>query len=398
MKHLAAQGAPSPHAALGLGAIFVATFFELVGIFMLNPLMLLRLKDSGLSTAMAGLFAASSWLGVFLMTPFASAVTRKLGRRPALWLAAVLPVFAGVGFALSANIALWYLLVLLSGMAGGLRWVLAESLVAEFSAPSKRGRNVGLFESMIGVTFIIGPALLAWVGTANPAALWIAIAFLFAGCASTWLVPKLPDTHDSASAPVGLHGVSHALRAHPIIMLAGFTGGFFESGVTSILPLYGLALGLGAAAAALLVSASGLGSAIMMLPAGMLADRWRDPAQGRRDMMVAFAAFTLLASCAVPFVARIDWLAWPLVFMWGGCGGCLYTLAMIDIGSREAGVTLVNSTSVLVLFYTLGSVVASASASAMLQFAPLYGFPALLVGVAALGLGALLKTRRKAQI
>ncbi len=115
-------------------------------------------------------------------------------------------------------------------------------------------------------------------------------------------------------------------------------------------------------------------------------------------MMVACAAFTLLASCAVPFVARIDWLAWPLVFMWGGCGGCLYTLAMIDIGSRETGVTLVNSTSVLVLFYTLGSVVASASASAMLQFAPLYGFPALLVGVAALGLGALLKTRRSAAI
>ena len=48
-------------------------------------------------------------------------------------------------------------------------------------------------------------------------------------------------------------------------MLAGFVGGFFESGLTSTLPLYGLALGLGATAAALLVSASGLGSALMML-------------------------------------------------------------------------------------------------------------------------------------
>ena len=35
------------------------------------------------------------------------------------------------------------------------------------------------------------------------------------------------------------------------------------------------------------------------------------------------------------------------MFLWGGAGGSLYTLAMIDIGARESGVTLVNSTAVL---------------------------------------------------
>ncbi len=389
------EGPGGSAASLGLGAIFLSTFLELVGVFMLGPLMLLRLKGVEVSTAMAGLFAATGWLGIFLMTPFASAVTRRLGRRPTLWLAAALPVFSGAGFALTDVLPLWYLLVLVSGMAGGLRWVLAEAIVAEFSAPGKRGRNIGLFETMVGATFVIGPAMLAWVGTANPTALWLAIAFLAAGCISTLLVPPLPAAVDGASTRVGLHGVWLALRAHPIIMLAGFAGGFFESGVTSILPLYGLALGLGAAAAALLVSASGLGSALMMLPAGMVADRWRNPAQGRRSMMVVFAAITLLATCVVPFIAAHPWLAWPVVFVWGGSGGCLYTLAMIDIGSREAGIKLVNSTAVLVLSYTLGGVLASASASAMLQFAPVYGFPALLILVALASLGALVQARHK---
>ncbi len=389
------EGPGGSAASLGLGAIFLSTFLELVGVFMIGPLMLLRLKDMEVSTATTGLFAATSLLGIFLMTPFASAVTRRLGRRPTLWLAAALPVFSGAGFALTDVLPLWYLLVLISGMAGGLRWVLAEAIVAEFSAPGKRGRNVGLFETMVGATFVIGPAMLAWVGTANPAALWLALAFLGAGCISTLLVPPLPAAVDGASTRVGLHGVWLALRARPIIMLAGFAGGFFESGVTSILPLYGLALGLGAAAAALLVSASGLGSALTMLPAGMLADRWRNPAQGRRTMMVVFAAITLLATCVIPFVAARPWLAWPVVFVWGGSGGCLYTLAMIDIGSREAGIKLVNSTAVLVLSYTLGGVLASASASAMLQFAPVYGFPALLILVALASLGALVQARHK---
>ncbi len=65
-------------------AIFGSTFFELVGYFMLTPYLLLRLTDSGLSTVVTGLFAATGWLGVFCMTPFASVITQALGRRPTL--------------------------------------------------------------------------------------------------------------------------------------------------------------------------------------------------------------------------------------------------------------------------------------------------------------------------
>ncbi|MFZ4481486.1 MAG: MFS transporter [Rhodoferax sp.] len=385
-------------ARLGLISIFASTFFELTGYFMLLPLLLLRLKSADVSTTLAGLFAATGWLGVFLMTPFASAVTQRLGRRPTLWLAAVVPTVAAIGFALTDALWLWFLLKLFAGAASGLRWVLAEAVIAEFSPAGQRGRYVGIFETLVGGTFIIGPAALAWVGADNPQSVWVAVAFFGLGLLWSAFIPPLPPAPDAQTARVGLHGVWHALLAHPIIMLAGFVGGFFESGVTSILPLYGLALGLSAATAALLVSASGLGSTLTMLPAGMLADRFANPAHGRRTMMIAFAAITLLATCVVPWVAPIGWLAWPVVFLWGGAGGSLYTLAMIDIGSREKGITLVNSTAVLVLTYTLGGLVASAASGALIQHSAALGFPLLLVSVASLGLLALIRTRRRSNI
>jgi len=62
-----AKGSP-----VGLVAVFGSTFFELCGIFMLSPLLLLMLKDAHVSTTIAGLFAATTWAGVFLITPFAS--------------------------------------------------------------------------------------------------------------------------------------------------------------------------------------------------------------------------------------------------------------------------------------------------------------------------------------
>ncbi len=385
--------APPRSARLGLGAIFCSTFLELVGYFMVAPWLLLQLKGAEVSTTVAGLFAATGWIGIFLFTPFSSWATRVLGRRPALWVSAAVPALATCGFALTSELRIWFALELMAGAASGLRWVLSEAIVAEFSTERTRGRNVGLFETMVGATFVIGPAMLVWVGPTSPAALWVAIACMGAGLACSLLIPPLPTAGDAHEAHVGLQGVWTALRAHPVIMLAGFVGGFFEAGVTSVLPLYGLTLGLAAAASALLVSASGLGSSLMMLPVGMLADRFPDPAQGRRLLMRVLATITLVATCLVPVVAQVAWLAWPLVFLWGGAAGSLYTLAMIDIGAREQGITLVNSTAVLVLSYTLGSTMASAVSGWLLEMSPVLGFPSVLAGVALVGCVALWRTR-----
>jgi MFS family permease len=92
---------------LGLTAIFGSTFLELVGYFMLTPFLVLRLNGNGIPTWLVGLFAATGWLGVLLMTPFASTITQRLGRRPTLWLAALIPVLGTAGFLTTSSLAVW---------------------------------------------------------------------------------------------------------------------------------------------------------------------------------------------------------------------------------------------------------------------------------------------------
>lgn len=387
-----ATHSPSVAAAgsrIGLLAVFGSTFFELCGIFMLSPLLLLLLKQAQISTTVAGLFAATTWLGVFIITPFASQLTRHIGRRPAMWLASATPLLATLGFMLTDALWIWFALQLVAGVAGGLRWVLAEAFIAEFAPPQYIGRTIGTYATLVGLTFVVGPVLLAAVGTDSPHALWWPFALLCLGLGWTALIPKLPADHDQHSARVGWKGLLQALLAHPVVMLAGFVGGFFELGLASTLPLYGLSLGLTASASAVLVAVSGAGGTLMALPAGMMADRFASPAQGRRSLMRAFAALILLSACPSLWVMSDTWLVWPMVAIWGAAGGALYTLAMIDIGAREKGITLVNSTAVLVLAYTLGGLVASASSGWVIDHSPSLGFPALLIGVGALGLWTL---------
>ncbi|PQA77673.1 MFS transporter [Rhodoferax sp. TS-BS-61-7] len=379
---------------MGLLSVFGSTLFQLSGVFMLSPLMLVLLKEREVSTTVAGLFAATTWLGIFIVTPFASALTKRWGQRTTMWFASAAPLLAAIGFLTTDVLWLWFALELLAGVAGGLRWVLAEAFIAEFAPSDRLGRYIGIYATMVGATFIIGPTLLAWVGSGGHAALGLVIALLCIGLAWTALIPVVPPHAESAHARVGLAGLWQAVRSHPIIMLAGFIGGFFELGLASILPLYGLAIGLGAVAAALLISVSGLGSTLIAIPVGIVADRFTDKVRGRRTLMVVCVAIALLAACGLPLVAQLQWLAWPIVFVLGAAGSSLYTLSMTDIGAREQGITLVNSTAVLVLNYTLGGLVASALSGALIDWSPNTGFPLVLISVAAIGLVALLRTRR----
>ncbi|ARV18807.1 putative MFS-type transporter YcaD [Curvibacter sp. AEP1-3] len=399
-KHVLLHNEPTtgatahPGSRTGLLAVFGSTLFQLSGVFMLSPLMLVLLTEREVSTTIAGLFAATTWLGIFIVTPFASALTRRWGRRRAMWFASGVPLAAAVGFLSTDSIAVWFVLELLAGIAGGMRWVLAEALIAEFSPPERLGRTMGMYATMVGATFIIGPSLLAWAGSTGHVALGLVIALLTLGLVWTMFIPPILTPAEAGNTSVGPRGLWQAVQQHPILMLAGFIGGFFELGLASILPLYGLSMGLGASAAALLISVSGLGSTLAAIPVGMAADRFADPVRGRRSLMVAVAAVALVCAAALPLVEHAIWVAWPVVFLLGAAGSSLYTLCMTDIGAREKGIALVNCTAVLVLNYTLGGLVASGISGALIDWSATVAFPAVLILVAAVGLAALLRARR----
>ncbi|MEX8498483.1 MFS transporter [Leptothrix ochracea] len=376
---------------MGLAALFASTFCELCGLFMFGPLLLFTLKARGLDTAEVGLISASQWLGMVLATPFTAGWVRRLGPQGALQASGVVPLLALLGITLSTSAPLWAGLYLIAGAAGALRWIVAESTVAELAPAAWRGRIVGLYETMVGATFVLGPALLALIGTEGAgaeASRWTALALVALGVLLTALVPKREHPADE-DVRLGWHGIFDALRAAPAVMVVGFVGGFFEAGLASLLPLFGLAHGFPVAQAALLVSASGLGSALMMVPVGLAADRWSLERIWRWCARVNLCA-TLLLPLVGLFPAAHP-LAWGIAFAWGGAGGALYTLAMVDIGHRHQGVALVNATAVLVMSYTLGGLCAPAFGASALQFAPIWGLPILLSLVAGLGLRALVK-------
>ena len=384
---------------MALITIFGSTFLQLVAGFMLLPWLLYRLSENGVSVAVSGALAASSWIGILLITPLASRLVKRVGRQQALRLASLLSTVSVAGILLTSRLEWWFALVLLESISAGLRWVVGEALVVELAPTGQCGRCVGLYETMVGSTFFMGPVLLNLLGTSSVAVPWVALIMTGTALCLTHCLGSVPGSSQAITPhDVALSGLPNAVRRNAALVVIAFVGGFFEGGVSTVLPIYGLSLGFDATLSTWLVAASGLASAVVMLPAGLLVDHMslqrkrsgNEKAPSARVVLMRWCtALVMGLTLVMPWLSGLPWLAVVVAFVWGGAGGCLYTLTVIDIGERESGAALFETTAVMVLAYTVGAVVGPLLGATAMQWWSLLGFPALLLAVSATGWWAL---------
>lgn len=350
MSDITANGLPltQRQRVIGLAALIASTAISLIGQLMVSPILVFQLEVRGFSASAIGLFSALGWLSILLCAPYASKVATWLGLRPAMVLSLLIPGLGLLAIALTDNPMLWAVFYFLMGIGTATRWILGEAMVASISPPQWRGKIVGLFQMLLGTSLILAPTILAWLGPKNPNAMWLALALIVIGVLLTIPMPRIDADHGGDDV-TGWRTQWQTAIAYPLILIAGFVGGFFELGIASQLPIYGLALGFSASAATLLIATSGAGSALIMLPAGAAADKF-SPNRLTQLCIVLLIAAGLL----VPVVMTVPALAWVLAFVWGSAGGALYTLSMIEIGQKYGGTRLINVTALLVLGYTLG--------------------------------------------
>lgn len=382
-------------------ALFASCFLQLSAFFMLMPWLLYRLSDNGVSTMTSGALAACAWIGILIVTPLCGGLIHRLGRRRALCLAAALSTSAAAGFMVTDRLDWWFVFVVAEGIASGLRWVLGEAMVMELAPPGQRGRCVGLYETLVGTTLFAGPLMLNALGAGNQNVPAAAVGLMAVALALTLSIGPLPHAHSDAPEGAGVRGLARAVIRHPLMVVMGFVGGFLEAGVGAALPLYGLSLGFDAQLSTWLVAASGLASAVVMLPTGWLADRMGGQAHLGADARIRLmrwcCGLTFLFTLGAPWLSATPWLALAMAFVWGGVGGCVNTLAVIDIGERESGAPLFHATSALVLAYTLGAIAGPLLGAIALQNGASLGFPALLLAVCGAGCWTLRPRSRSGQ-
>ncbi|MCW5625876.1 MAG: MFS transporter [Burkholderiales bacterium] len=365
----------SPNARL-IARIFVSEFLYVVPFFALTTLVTVRLAGEGVSPWLIGLFGAAGWGSILVTAPLVPKLTRAFGIARAFQWASILGCVA-IPLMLVPSLFTWFIAIVLVGAAGGVRWIVAEAWIADIAPPEKLGRLIGAFETMIGGTIVCGPLLLTMTGLHG----WppFAAATVLAAIAVAVMIGAPdPRSHDDAGTTV-IANLKRVLISAPGLLLAAALGGVFEAGVTAVLPVQAVGLGTTAKIAALLVSVAGAGSLLLHYPLGWLVDRF-----DRRWIWRTCTGVTVIAAVALLFAPELPHVMWPAAFVFGGFGGGLYTLAMIDAGQRYSGPQLMATTAALVFAYNVGSSAGPALGGLALDAWPDRGLASLMLVLAAL--------------
>ena len=363
----------------------IAAAIAAVGVFSLTiglsyPLFSLILEQMGLPAALIGLNAAMTPLGILVSAPVIPEVARRV-RGDVLAIVSVLAV-SGLLILMGSlrDPLIWLGLRFLLGVAINTLYVLSETWINLLAPPAIRGRVIGVYGMVASAGFALGPALLGIMGTGG------ILPFAVAAVITVLPVPLLmaAGRHLPPTGGEGRGGILDFVRRAPILLIAVGAFALFDQATLSLLPIYGLAVGMDETKAAFALTVLVAGNIVLQVPIGWLADHVR-----RRHVMAGLAGLACLGALLLPLSVGHPVALWPLLFIWGAAGYGGYTVALTILGDRYSGQRLLAGNACFALMWGVGGIFGSPLAGrAMDQFGHngLPGVLALLFAALALAL------------
>ena len=266
-----------------------------IGLSLSIPLLAFAMDARGVSSTMIGLNTSMAGIATIIVAPFVPRAAAKLGVRTLILLALALGAVTFVGFWYAEAFWLWFPLRFLMGTSLAVLFVLSEFWINAAAPEKARGLVMGIYATVLSLGFAAGPTILALFDRNSilpyliGAALFVAAALPVAFASG--LAPKLDDAPHS--------NILRYLLAAPSAVAAAFVFGAVETGGMSFLPLYGLRMGYGEVAAAMLVSILALGNVLVQIPLGLISDK-----MDRRKLLLTLGIIGALGAALMPFVAH----------------------------------------------------------------------------------------------
>jgi MFS family permease len=355
-----------------------ATSLIVLASAMAAPVLAVSLEQAGHSTAVVGAFAMIPFLMVAVLIPVVPRVIARWGIVRVYRAGCVLQLAGIAGYAAGHSLVTWCAAAVAMGTGAAALWNATEALLAREAPPERRGRVMGLYQTGLGAALAIGPFVPSLLHVGARPVLWGGVALVASCCAIALALPR-HATQEPPPQPAS--GAWSALRAEPLLAWLAFVGGVFEAGLSSVSAAYASTTGLDLSTSASVAGAIGVGSFACQYPAGFTADHVRP-----RTVFAGAALLLLGASIAFGFAGRAPWLLWAVGVVWGGVGGALYTLAMVQVAHRFAGRATAGGAAAMITGYTLGGTLGPPASGSALDW---FGVPGLAALLSLLALAAL---------
>lgn len=349
------------------------------------PLLSFILERQGTTPGLIGLSAGMTPLGFIVSAPFIPALARRVGEARLAILCSILAALTLTAIAWAQDVWAWMPLRFLLGFFANPLYVVSEVWLISMTPASRRGRIMGLYSSVVSAGFAVGPLSLGMVGTVGWPPFIIGIAaFLICGLIVLAVAPRLPQMRHEGAAT----SVSRFFALAPLLLFAVFAAAAFEQILVSLFAVYGAALGSADERTASLIACFVAGNAVLQVLLGRAAEKFGS------TRTMTFCVLASFAGCLLLQPLFDAWLVWPLLFVWGGVSFGIYTMALIQLGERFSGPTMIAGTAAFAFVWGVGGMVGSPATGFVMQLVGHQGLPVSL-GLLSLVLAVLLIVARR---
>ena len=361
--------------ALTLAALIGCLSIYGITISLFTPLLSLILEARGVSSTLIGGLAMAAPAGIIIGSFAVPWSLRKLEGRSLLLGGVAFEIVLIFALMNTQSIIAWFAIRFLGGLVGSVLFVVTETWIIEITPRVHHGRVMGFYNTTLALSFALGPLMLSMTGTQGTLPFLAGIGLMvLAGFPLLWAGRYVPNSSDNP----GFGVVSFAFVA-PLLALACFVVAFKELATTSLMPVYGLRIGMSESSATLMLFFGAAGGALLQFPIGWAADHFNP-----RKVLVACALAGLAGAAVWPFVVGVPFLLWTTLFLWWGLFAGVYTVAMILAGQWFKGVELATAMAAFGVFWGVGAFVGPMVGGASMDLWNPYGLPLTLVIVAGL--------------
>lgn len=345
----------------------------------LQPLLM---EARGIPAWLIGLNTAAGAAGVLLAGPLLPRIIARLGGRQVTFTAILVIAFCLAAMALLPPPWWWFPLRFALGAAIGTLFTVSETWVLTVATNENRGRIMGIYTSMLSVTFAVGPIILPFTGTEGLAPWLICIVFVLLG-----LIPLLFVRIRDVSEDGGHGNIFAVIGRAPLLFGCIAAATVFDSVIISFFSIFATRNGVPLADASNMLAAGIIAGVVFFYPLGLWADRWS------KNGVVVICAAATVASCVLLAPLLQTPLIWPLVvFIFCAAFG-VYVVALALIGDVFKGRDMVAASAAVAAMWGVGGIVGPPIAGRVIDSFGINSFPLTLSGFYALLLLGLLAQR-----
>jgi MFS family permease len=330
----------------------------------LQPLIL---DKAGLSAWTIGTIAASGPLGVMLAGPFLPRLIARFGLKP-MAIASILLIIASlVAMALLPPLYYWYFFRFFLGIGSSSLFTIGEVWMLSLATAETRGRLMGIYTSMLSVTFAIGPYMLPFTGIDGLLPWIICIAFVICGLVPLLLVTPVKEADHNTSS-----GFFAVAKRAPLLFMAFAACTLFDAVIIAFFTIYATRHGVPLAQASTILGTGIISGVTMFYLIGVWADRW-----SKNGVIIVCACLTIMA--AVLMSSFIDSIyVWPLAIVIFTSAFGVYVVALAAIGDIFEGPDVVAASAAVGAMWGVGGVFGPTIAGRAIDTFGIEAFPYVL--------------------